>query len=224
MRWQTPAHAIALLHLVVPAFYVGAIIRDLHLQGMTEIDHGDGGDVGNRKLVAGHEFVMRQLLIELLVEAGHAQLAALDQRRNLRYGLVMARQAAVDKVGVGVPENFSVADHTLVVCPALPGADYSLLQCCSPHQRRLRVERLEIGPNGQSLTDLSAVLQLDHRDHVVRIVGLIGIIQDDFRRDALHAFDFQALLDQKHSDTPAIWREVPVKHFHGFELHGFRSP
>ena len=98
MRRHAPAHAIALLHLLIPALYVRAIIRNLHLQGMTEIDHSDGGDVGNRKLVAGHELVLRELLIELFMESGNAQLAAINQRWDLRHGLAMARQAPVNKI------------------------------------------------------------------------------------------------------------------------------
>ena len=74
MRRLAPAHAIALLHLLVPALYVRAIIRNLHLQSMTEIDHRDRGDVGNRKLVTGHELVLRQLFIELFMESGNAYL------------------------------------------------------------------------------------------------------------------------------------------------------
>ena len=72
MRRSAPAHAIPLLHLLVPALYVRAIIRNLHLQSMTEIDHRDRGNVGNRKRVAGHKLTMRELFIELFMEPGNA--------------------------------------------------------------------------------------------------------------------------------------------------------
>ena len=130
MRRPALEHAIALLHLVVPALYVRTIIRDLHLQGVTEIGHSNSGDIGNREFVAGHEPVPCELLIELFMESGNAQLAAINQRRYLRHRLAMPWQSTVDEVGMRVPENFGVPDHALVIGSALPRADGGFLQSC----------------------------------------------------------------------------------------------
>ena len=58
-----------------------------------KIDGDDGGNVGDRKLIAGHERHIGEPGIEVGVEIPHAQPAALDQRRNLfvSCGPAMAR-------------------------------------------------------------------------------------------------------------------------------------
>jgi hypothetical protein len=69
MRWQTLTHAFTLLHLVIPALHMRAIIRDLHLQRVTKVQDGDRRDVRDGETVSCHEPVFRQLFVEFSMES-----------------------------------------------------------------------------------------------------------------------------------------------------------
>ena len=115
--------AFAFLHLVVPPLHVGATVGNCHSQSEAEVAHSDRGDVGDREFFARNEVVLRQLIVELLMESANAKLATLNQRRDLRDRVNMARQTSVDELGMGVAEDLRVANHAFVVSPTLPGAD-----------------------------------------------------------------------------------------------------
>jgi hypothetical protein len=91
--------AFAFLHLVVPPLHVGAMVGNCHSQSKAEVAHSDRGDVGDREFFARNEVVLRQLIVELLMESGNPKLATLNQRRDLRDRVNMARQTSVDELG-----------------------------------------------------------------------------------------------------------------------------
>src|SRR6516164_2920123 len=147
MRRSALDHAFSPLHLFVPPFDMRGVSRDRHLQRVAKVDDSHYRNVRNAKPVARYEFIIRQLLVELLVKSFNAQLTALNERRNLRNRLAMAGQAAIYKIRMRVPEDFRMTNHALIVGSSLPGADRCLLQSGPPHQWRLGVDRLQISPN-----------------------------------------------------------------------------
>src|SRR5215472_6716391 len=97
-----------------------------------------------------------------------------------------------------------MADHTLIIRAALPRADDSLFQRSGTHQRWVWVERLKICPDRQGLTDLGAVVQLEHRYHRVLILCEIGSLEGDVRGNALLLRNVDAFFQQKHPHAPTV--------------------
>src|SRR3978361_1533270 len=81
MRRAAFLDAFAFLHFVVPTLHVGATVGNCHSQSEAESAHSDRGDVGDRKFFARNEIVLRQLIVELLMESANGKLATLNQRR-----------------------------------------------------------------------------------------------------------------------------------------------
>src|ERR1700693_617834 len=74
--WRSRLGARPRGHLGMPAFYVAMLGRHFELGGLHEVDRDQGGDVGNRIMLAGNEGLVRKLAVEDRQEYGQPRLVA----------------------------------------------------------------------------------------------------------------------------------------------------
>src|SRR5580704_6668710 len=145
----------------MPSRKVLLIFLDLDGGRAAEVDSDKRSDISNRVALACDEFAIGQDSVEPFEAFNRGVLCNLAVLLDLR-------DAALEEIA-GVAERRRRHPENFEFHAPIPHLDQSLVLRVNAHQRRLRLDGLEIAANRDRLGDMGAVVELEHRYPTHRI-------------------------------------------------------